>query len=263
MSPLLRNTTIGLGGAAVTVAIYFTAIIGGNYQGAILNHLASLVQGQTTKTVVALNAPNWGLGQPLATPQISSVATSTGGTLASSTPISFEVAALDGDGTTTVSAPVTITTDAASASLGAESINLSWSPVIGAQGYAIYISTTTPPFYNLYWTASSTNGVPNTSLTYTSTSTGALSGSYTKDDTTAFANRLMTDGSNSYFNAGPIGFGTSTPASSTPIDINGYVRAQLSATSTACYAGTAGVVFYNTANGHEWGCNASGWQKIF
>src|SRR4051812_38550363 len=50
MSPLLRNTTIGLGVAAMVVAIYFTSIIGTNCQGAILNHLASLVQGPSTRT---------------------------------------------------------------------------------------------------------------------------------------------------------------------------------------------------------------------
>lgn len=262
MIPLLRTATLGIGGVATTIAIFFSSIIGTNYQGLILNHLANLVQGSNTKTIVSLNAPNWGLGQPLATPQISTAATSTGGTLASSTPISFEVAALDGDGTTTTSAPVTVTTDAASASLGAESINLSWSPVIGAQGYAVYVSTTTPAFYNLYWTATSTNGVPNTLLTYTSTSTNALSGSYTKDDTTAFSTRIL-PGYNSYFNAGPIGFGTSTPASSTPVDVNGYMRASRQSTSTACEADTAGVVFYNAANQHEWGCAGNTWIKIF
>jgi hypothetical protein len=262
MNPLLRNTTIGVGGAAVVVAIYFSGIIGANYQGAILNHLASIVQGQNTKTIVAQNAPNWGSGQPLATPQIASIATTTGGSLASSTPISFEVAALDGDGTTTASTPPSVTTDASSTLLGAEAINLSWSPVVGAQGYAIFVSTTTPASYNLYWLATSTSGVPNTTFTFTSTST-PLTGSYTKEDTTAFSNRLMADGSKSFLNSGPIGVGTSTPASSTPIDINGYVRATRQSTSTACEADTAGVVFYNAANSHEWGCNGISWQKIF
>jgi hypothetical protein len=262
MNPLLRNSSIGVGGAVVVVAIYFSSIIGANYQGAIFTHLASLVQGGNTRTIVALNAPNWGFGQPLATPQVATIATTTGGTLASSTPISFEVAALDGDGTTTVSTPASLTTDPANATLGAEAINLSWSPVTGAQGYAIFVSTTTPASYNLYWLATSTNGVPNTTFTFTSTST-PLTGSYTKDDTTAFSNRLMPDGSRSFLNGGPIGVGTSTPASSTPIDINGYVRASRQSTSTACEADTAGVVFYNAANKHEWGCDGTNWNKIF
>jgi hypothetical protein len=262
MNPLLRLGTLGLGGAVTTIAIFFSSIIGGNYQGLILNHVASIVQGQNTRTVVSLNAPNWGIGQPLATPQIASFATTTGGTLASSTPLSFEVAALDGDGTTTVSLPISITTDASTTGNVSEAIKLSWSPVVGAQGYAIYVSTTTPALYNTYWLATSTGGVPNTGFTFTSTST-PLAGSYTKDDTTAFANRVMSDGSKSYFNGGSFGFGTSTPASSTPVDINGYTRASLPATSTACYAGTAGVTFYNTANSHEWGCNGTAWVKIF
>jgi hypothetical protein len=252
MTPLLRTTALGV------VSIFFTAVIGTSSTFPILDHIANIVQGSNTRTLVALNAPNWGFGQPLATPQFATIATTTGGTLASSTPISFEVAALDGDGTTTVSLPISLTTDPASVMLAAEAINLSWSPVVGAQGYAIYVSTTTPANYNVYWLATSTSGT----FTYTSTSTSVLSGSYTKEDTTAFSTRIL-PGSNSFFNGGSFGFGTSSPASSTPIDINGYVRASTSATSTACYAGTAGVIFYNAANSHEWGCNGTAWTKIF
>jgi hypothetical protein len=73
----------------------------------------------------------------------------------------------------------------------------------------------------------------------------------------------MADGSKSFLNAGQVSFGTSTPVSSTPVDVNGYMRAGRNGTSTACEADTAGVVFYNTANSHEWGCNGSAWQKIF
>lgn len=255
MTPLIRNTVLGI------ITIFFGAVIGTGSTFPILDHIANIVQGPNTRTVAALNAPNWGIGQPLATPAIASVATTTGGTLASSTPISFEVSALDGDGTTTTSLPTTITTDAAG-TLGAEAISLSWSPVTGAQGYAVFVSTTTPANYNEYWLATSTNGVANASYTYTSTSTSAVSGSYTKDDTTAFSNRII-PGSNSFFNGSSFGFGTSSPASSTPVDINGYVRATAQATSTACYAATAGVIFYNAANSHEWGCNGTAWTKIF
>jgi hypothetical protein len=265
MSPLLRNTSIGLGGIAVTVAIYFTSVIGANYQGAIFDHLASLVQDSNTRTLVALNAPNWGTGQPLGTPQISSVATSSFGAatsgLASSTAYYFEVAALDRDGTTTVSLNASITTDASTTQTAPEVINLSWSPIVGAQGYAIYFSTSTPTNFTQYFLATTTAGVPNTTYGF-ATSSGSLAGSYTKDDTTAFANRIL-PGSNSFFDGGPFGFGTSTPASSTPVDINGYVRASLPATTTACEGDTAGVVFYNAANAHEWGCNGTAWTKIF
>src|ERR1700682_5078246 len=198
MTPLLRTTALGV------VSIFFTAVIGTSSTFPILDHIANIVQGSNTRTLVALNAPNWGFGQPLATPAIATIATTTGGTLASSTPISFEIAALDGDGTTTVSLPTSLTTDAAG-TLGAEAINLSWSPVAGGQGYAIYVSTTTPANYNVYWLATSTSGT----FTYTSTSTGALTGSYTKEDTTAFSTRIL-PGSNSFFNGGSFGFGTSS-----------------------------------------------------
>lgn len=261
MSPLIRNTTIGVGGTAVAVAIYFTAIIGGNYQGLILQHLASLVQGNNTKTLVSQNAPNWGFGTPLATPQIASVGTTTGGSLASSTPLSIKIAALDGDGTTTVSEAASVSTDASTTLLAAEAVNIRWSPVPGAQGYAIFISTTTPASYAFYALASSTSGLPN-AFYYLATTSSLLSGSYTKDDTTAFSNRLL-PGFSSFLNGGPVGIGTSTPASSTPLDVNGYVRAQRNGTSTECFAGTQGVIFFNTANGHEWGCNGISWQLIF
>lgn len=255
MTPLFLNTALGI------ISIFFSAITGASYPGAILNHVVDIIQGQNTHTIVAQNAPNWGFGEPLTTPQFSTIATTTGGTLASSTPIYFEVAALDGDGTTTISTPTSITTDAAGV-LSAESINLSWSPVTGAQGYAIFVSTTTPANYNLYWLATSTNGIANATFTYTSTSTSAHSGAITGSDTTAYSNRIL-PGFNSFFNGGAFGFGTSTPASSTPVDINGYVRASVSATTTACYAATAGVVFFNAANSHEWGCNGTAWTKIF
>jgi len=265
MNPLLRNASIGLGGAAVTVAIYFTAIIGTNYQGAILNHLASIVQGTLTRTIVALNAPNWGLGQPLATPQVSTIATSSNPTaasgLASSTPYTFAVSALDGDGTTTISSTVTVTTDASNTQPLPEDIVLNWSPVTGAQGYVVFFATSsTAKTFSQYFIATTTNGVPNTQFTF-STSTGSLLGSYSKEDTTAFANRLMSDGSVSFLNGGPVGFGTSTPASSTPVDVNGYMRAS-SATTTACYSATAGVMFYNPANNLLWVCKSAGWTKV-
>jgi hypothetical protein len=266
MNPLIKNVSIGVGGIVVAVAVYFGAVTAGNYQGAILHHLVDIIQGSNTRTIVALNAPNWGSGQLLATPTITAVATSSNSSaasgLASSTPYIFAIAALDRDGTTTISATATITTDASTTQNSPEDITVTWPSVTGAQGYAIYFATSsTATAFSQYFLASTTNGVPNTQFTF-STSTGSLSGSNTQVDTTAFANRVL-PGSNSYFNGGPFGFGTSTPASSTPVDVNGYVRASRPATSTECYAATAGVVFYNAANQHEWGCNGTAWVKIF
>jgi hypothetical protein len=114
-------TRIGyLIGGSLSVLVFGSAVIGVNYQGVILNHLADVINGSNTQPVASLNAPNWGYGIPLATPAAIASATTTGGTIASSTTEYFAVSALDGFGTTTVSNTVTSTTDASSTGLGAE-----------------------------------------------------------------------------------------------------------------------------------------------
>src|SRR5277367_189382 len=131
-------TRIGyLIGGAISVAVFGTSIIGVNYQGVILSHLADIVNGNITNTVVSLNAPNWAYGIPLATPAAIASATTTGGTMASSTTEYFAVSALDGFGTTTISNSVTSKTDPASSGLGAEAYEITWSPDPGATGYAV------------------------------------------------------------------------------------------------------------------------------
>src|SRR5690242_19480502 len=116
MTPLIKNVSIGAGGVAVAVAIYLVGGASANkYSGAILTHLVDIVQGNSTKTVLALNAPAWALGEPLSAAINSSIATSslanaTSG-LASSTPYTFQIAALDGQGTTTLGEAQTVTTD--------------------------------------------------------------------------------------------------------------------------------------------------------
>lgn len=263
--PLYTKVIAGLV-TLLSIPVFGVAIIGANYSSPFLTHLVDIVQGANTRTVASLNAPNWGTGEPLAVPVISSVATSSNGSaasgLASSTPYTFAVAALDGDGTTTISATAVITTDASTTQHYPEDIVVKWPTVVGAQGYAIFFArSSNATTFSQYFLATSTNGIPNNQYTF-STSTGSAAGKDAQTDTTAFSNRII-PGSNSFFNGGSVGFATSTPASSTPVDINGYVRASLPATSTACYAATAGVIFYNTANGHEWGCNGTTWTKIF
>src|ERR1700733_12239176 len=149
-------TRIGyLIGGAISVAVFGTSIIGVNYQGVILSHLADIVNGSNTQTVSSLNAPNWGYGIPLATPATIAAATTTGGTMASSTTEYFAVAALDGFGTTTISNVVTSTTDASSSLLGAEAFEITWSPVAGATGYAVFVGTS-PTALNSYFYATTT-----------------------------------------------------------------------------------------------------------
>lgn len=263
MSPLIRNVSIGIGGTVVAVGIYFTSIIGANYQGAILNHLTDIVNGAITNTVVATNAPNWAYGTPLATPSASSIATSSYGSaasgLASSTPYTFAIAALDGSGTTTLSSTQTITTDASTTQNKPEVINVDWSAVEGATGYAVYFATSS----NAASSALSQCFFATTTGQYTfATSTGSWPCSNTFSDTHAFSNLISSFGP-SYLNGSNSTATSSVAASSTALQVGGPINAEASATTTNCYAATAGDVFYNTSNSHEWGCNGSAWTKIF
>src|ERR1700722_11589364 len=95
----------------LSIPVSGAAVIGANYASPFLLHLADITNGQNTSVVAGTNAPNWSLGAPLAQVVGLSAATTTG-TLASSTPCSVAVAALDGTGTTTLSTAVTVSTDA-------------------------------------------------------------------------------------------------------------------------------------------------------
>ena len=239
----------------MSVAVFGGAVIGVNYQGVILSHLADIVNGNITNTVSSLNAPNWGYGIPLATPAAIASATTTGGTMASSTIEYFAVSALDGFGTTTVSNTVTSTTDASSTLLGAEAYEITWSPVAGASGYAVFFGTS-PTALTGYFLATTSGAY------YMASSTnGALTGSYTKSDTTAFSVLLNPNGPD-YVN-GQSTATTSVAATSTSLQVNGNFVVSAPATTTNCYAGTAGAIFYNTSNKHEWGCNGTAWTAIF
>jgi hypothetical protein len=261
MQPWLRNITIGLGGSAVTVAIYFSSILGSQYQGAILSHLEDIINGTNTTVAVSLNAPNWGFGIPIPTPQLSSIATSSNPTaasgLASSTPYTFAVVALDGTGTTTLSNPLTITTDASNTQPLPEDIQVKWANVNGATGYAIFFATSSNATkFTQYFLAT-------TSTQYTfATSTGSIAGSYTRNTTTAFTELLNPNGPD-IFNDNTPNATSSIAASTTALQVGGTVDATASATTTACESDTAGSVFFNQANKHEWGCDGTTWNKIF
>lgn len=261
--PLFTKTGIAIA-SLLAIPVFGTGIIAANYSSPILQHLVDIVNGSDTQTVVSMNAPNWSEGIPLAVPVGVSAATSTGGTIvATSTPYYFQVAALDGTGTTTVSATVSATTP----SSGSSSIQVTWRAIPGAQGYAVYFSTSTPDNLTRYFVATSTNGTANTFYSF-ATSTGSLAGTNTLTDSTAFSTKINPNGQ-SYFNggglqvAGQAKVGTTTAASSTAMEINGYLRAQRFATSTECYAATKGAMFFNNSNGSMWGCNGTAWIKIF
>ena len=73
-------TRIGtLIGGTISVMVFGSAVIGANYSGVVLDHIADIVTGSNTAVVASLNAPNWSYGVPLATPAAIAAATTTGG----------------------------------------------------------------------------------------------------------------------------------------------------------------------------------------
>lgn len=176
---------------------------------------------------------SYSYGTPVQQPQAFAIA-STSGSLTPG-PLLLQVAAVTRTGTSSPSAEVSTTTSAS------EGLNLSWAPVPGASGYAIYIGTSTPGSERSFFMASSTNGVPNNFYTLTSTSSPTF---YTVPGQGA-------------------GYYTSMGSGTTSIDTTGLIRAQSSATTT-CTAALNGSVFYNPNNAHLWLCTGAGpsWTLI-
>jgi len=258
MPALLLSRTFQIIAGVLTVPIVGIAIIGSSYTSPFLTHLTDVISGNSTQTVAALNAPNWSLGAPLAQPVETAAATTTGGTMASSTSLTFAVSALDGTGTTTISNTLFATTDASSSLLGAEAYEISWNAVPGATGYAIYFGPNAGSLNN-YFLASSTNGVPNPNYYFASSTSGQFTGSYTNSDPTAFAFKLNPLGS-SFLNGGNVGIGTTSPVMSLDV-ASGTIRAYSVSTST-CAASNDGALFYNAKDKHLYVCEAATWQII-
>jgi hypothetical protein len=256
MSPLFTRTFQIIAGV-LTVPVVGFSIIGTSYTSPFLDHLADIVNGTNTVTVDSLNAPNWSLGIPLQQ-AIGLTGATTTGTVASSTGFVFAVAALDGTGTTTLSAVDATATDPNGQNN--EGFQLSWSAVPSATGYAVFFATSSSPTatLNQYFLATSTNGAPNTSYTF-ATSTGSLTGSYTKSDPTAFSVKINPLGS-SYFDGGSAGFGTTSPIATVDV-ASGTIRAYSISTST-CAANNDGSIFYNAKDKHLYVCEATVWQII-
>lgn len=252
MNTVVKNIGLGAGGLVIALTIYLAGgATAANYPNAFLTHLVDIVQGDRTSTVASLNAPGWSFGAPLAAPTITDIASTTAGTLASTTPTGwyFQVAALDGNGTSTPSEAVLGTVDGDS-----QALNITWNAIAGATGYAVYFSTTTPN-PNQYFYATTTGR-----FTF-ATSSGSLAGSNTQTESTAFGVHLNQNG-RSWINNNPTG--TSTPvASTTAFQVGGAVRSVTNGTTTPCTSETAGSFFFNTANGHQWGCDGTSWNKIF
>lgn len=249
--PIFTRTFTIIAGL-LSVPVFGIAVIGTSYSSPFLTHLASLVNGSNTSTVISSNAPNWSVGTPFPTVIAKTIASTSNPTaasgLASSTTYYFAVSALDGNGTTTMSNIQSFTTDASTTQPKPEDITITWANVAGATGYAVFFSTSTPTL-DQYFLATTTGQ-------YTfATSSASKTGSYSKDDTTAFSTLINPQGT-SYIN-GNNGTATTTMASTSALEINGAFRVQEQSTSTnnaTCYSGNFGQIFYNQANGHLWAC---------
>lgn len=57
-----------------------------------------------------------------------------------------------------------------------------------------------------------------------------------------------------------VGIGTTTP--DVKLDVNGYIKALQTSTTTNCVATTTGAMFYNQANSHFWGCDGTNWLRL-
>lgn len=176
--------------------------------------------------------PTWSINEPLQPPVLATTATTTGGALGSNSTLYFRVAAITASGTTTASSEIATTTGPANTA-----IKLNFTPVANATGYVLYYGTTTPGSEIAY------QATTTPSMVFTSTSTPSYA--LPQGFTTAFAAQLS---------------GTA----STSIDAYGPVRAQLSATTSACTASLNGDIFYSTANAHLWLCTGAGptWTLI-
>jgi hypothetical protein len=200
---------------------------------------SSITPGVFTKLVGLFVQPittSYSYGTPVQQP----VATAASSTAAAGSltrgPLVIEVAALTLTGTSSPSNEI------ATSSQGTNSeIHLTWPPVPGATGYAVYIGTTTPGSEHSYFMATSTAGVPNTFYTLTSTSSPKY--------------YAIPGQGAGYFSS--LGSGTTT------LDTTGLIRAQSSATTT-CNASLNGTIFYSTTNSHLWLCTGAGpaWTVI-
>jgi len=200
MKKLIINSISTLAFAfALTVGLLLGAASNPARAALVLQTLTAIVNGnQTTYSVDNAN-PLWAIGIPMQSPIITSAATSTGGSLASSTVYRFEVDATDNFGSTTPSAEL----DAASTIFGTTTtqILVSWYQPTNSTGSRVYFATGTNAFSQYF--AATTSGQYNFSTT-----TSALTGSPVTQ-TTAYSARFNPLGT-SYILGGNLLMGTST-----------------------------------------------------
>lgn len=160
---------------------------------------------RTATPLVSSLFPNSAVYVNMAAPSVFLPNATTTGSLGTNQTLYFQVTALDGQGEST-GANVVGTTTAASVT---EGLQLTWLPVIGAFGYKVYFSTSTPLTLTQYFAATSTAGIPNLYYTFTSTSSPVYAPGGQPTSNTAYGT-LISGINNSYLLGGALSIGTST-----------------------------------------------------
>jgi hypothetical protein len=147
--------------AVVSAAILFVALLTASSASAATSFTgpSPFKQGGTGNTQIIPVYPSWSVNIPLSPPQNFAAASSTvGGSLSTGANLFFKVASLNATGTSAPSTELSTTTAATNSQ-----VNLTWIPVPGATGYAVYYSTTTAGLENAFQIATATNAYDFTS----------------------------------------------------------------------------------------------------
>lgn len=158
------------------------------------------------------------VGQNMTVPTLSSLATSTGGSLPTGTTYFFQVAAFDGVGTSSFSNESSTVTGGTT-----PNVTIAFSTSTGAQSYDVFFATSSNAEANYFVVANQTG-----SYSFTTT-TAALSGSAPSQNS-AYVNKLVSNGT-SWFYGGSAAIGAT---SSQGFILHG-------AATTTCYLYTATV----------------------
>lgn len=215
----LFGLLFGLIVCATSTAFAFNSSFGYGVFLQLIGNNAQIVQGVNITTQIQ-------------SPLIS--AASTTGTLTGG-PLFVEVAATSLTGTSSPSNEYATTTDVN------ENLQISWPPIPGATGFAIYVSTTT---------AGNEQGV-----LYATSTSGAVNNYFSLTSTSSVIYALPAQSGSGYL----VSMGSATSTFEAPI-----IAAVSSATTTNCTASINGAQFYNTANAHLWLCTGAGpgWTLI-